>query len=128
MKSFIFIFITYSLFAQSVDVDLEKLLTYKQDKKLLHVSYNPFKRSNTTSDIKKVVSNTLTLDENPKFVLKAIFNKKAFINSMWYEKGDKIDNVIVQKITENSVFIKEGSKVNILKLEKFKKFVIVKEK
>ena len=38
--------------------------------------------------------------------LKAIVGEKAYINGRWYKKGDRIQNLIIEKITNNCVFFK----------------------
>lgn len=125
MKIIFLTLFTCSLFAQNIDEILDTLLNFQQENKPLHVNYNPFKNSQSE------VSQESTYVQNGKkvqsYLLKAILNKKAFINTSWYEKGDKIDNAIIKQITEDTVSIEEGSKVTILKLDEFKKYMTVKE-
>ena len=81
-------------------------------KHFLKINYNIF--TNNT----QFITFTPTIKEN-KINLKiyAIFNQKVNINGKWYQIGNEINGYKIINITSNSVLLKKGSKILVLKIK-----------
>ncbi|HHD81916.1 MAG TPA: hypothetical protein ENK82_09980 [Campylobacterales bacterium] len=55
------------------------------------------------------------------YLLKAVLNKKAFIDGKWYKTGDTLGEYTVGKISTHSVVLKGSSGNRVLNLESKKK-------
>ena len=62
----------------------------------------------------KVDLNTYLKKQSLVINLRAIGNNSAFINNKWYKTGDKLQNLIIYKITKKCVYFKTTN-VNISK-------------
>lgn len=123
MKFLLLLLIPILVFSQDVEQALDKLLNYKNIKSEIYVQYSPFKK-----EVINIEGITEILQQQPGIVLKAIFNNKAFINSRWYEKEDKLDGFSIVDISKNIVYMKKGNIMKNLKLENTKKYITVRKK
>jgi 2-oxoglutarate dehydrogenase complex dehydrogenase (E1) component-like enzyme len=117
-----------SLFAQSLDTTLDELANFKQESKPLYINYSPFsveaaKAFHSGDDILDSIKIT-----SSEPTLKAIFNRKAFIDDRWYSTGDKIGKYEIKKIYINSVALQDNNLIKTLHLDTSKMYLKVKEK
>ena len=66
----------------------------------------------------------LNKDNLDTFVLKAIMNKKAFINNKWVTIGEKIGNYTLVDIMDDSVYLTNGKKSKMIFFKKTNKKTI----
>lgn len=104
MKKLIYILMITFLFADNYKLfKIEKMINEMKQKevKFLPIGfYNVFPINiDRSMDIKQYIKKqNITID------LKAISANRVFINGKWYKKGDKIQNLIIDKITNNCVY------------------------
>lgn len=129
MKKFFFLFFLTLLYAYAQDTEaiLEKLAHFQTDKKLLHVKYSPFKVDALKTTI---LSSTNSVNSTPttQWILKAILNKKAFINNAWYGVGETVGEYKLKNIYDNGIVLENGKITKTLKLDVSKMYLKVKDK
>ena len=104
MRKFLIIFVGIFLFADNYK--LYKVLQMLNEMKQKEVKFLPIGFYNIFPinidkqiDIKQYIKQkNITID------LRAISGKRAFINNKWYKQGDMIQNLIIDKITDNCVY------------------------
>jgi len=114
-----------SLMASSIHMTIDELLDKEQTKELELPKYDPFKRAKPLL-VRKLSKAPVAKPRRTELV--AILNEKAFINGRWYQKDDELMQGRVYKITDESVYIKQGKKIKILRLKKEKRLLEISEK
>jgi hypothetical protein len=66
------------------------------------------------------------LPDEINYTLKAVFNRKAFIDDKWYKRGETIGGYTVGNISSKSVVLESPSGNRVLNLEKKKKLIKLK--
>jgi len=104
MKKLLLIVIGIVLFANSYKsykiIELINEIEHKKTKFLPLIDYNvfPINIDNKLKIQQYIKEQSSTID------LRAIVSKKAYINNKWYKKGDKMQNLLIDKVTNNCVF------------------------
>lgn len=104
MKKVFIIFLGVFLFANNYKLyKISQMLDEMKQKKVKFLPigfYNIFPVNiDKQIDIKQYIKQkNITID------LRAISGDSAFINNKWYKKGDMIQNLIIDKITNNCVY------------------------
>ncbi len=133
--SFLFIALTVTLNADTVDIKkIDQKLSFLSKQALqnrggdIRVSYDPFYPKNKKSDSKKH-SKKISLPAIKKYKpkLTMILNKKAFIDGKWYKENEKISDLLIYKINQDTVFLKKRNKIIKLELSKTKSMLVTKE-
>lgn len=71
----------------------------------INIIKNPF----IMTDVKKIIKDgNMTKIKTVKYVLNAIFNKKAKINDKWYKLGSEMGDFKLTKVGSESVIINNG--------------------
>jgi hypothetical protein len=68
----------------------------------------------------------LVLPAEINYALKAVFNRKAFIDDKWYKKGETIGGYTITNISSTSVVLESPSGNRVLNLEHKKKLIKLK--
>jgi len=68
----------------------------------------------------------LILPDEITYALKAIFNRKAFIDDKWYKTGETIGIYTIRNISSKSVVLESPSGNRVLKLDNKKKLIKLK--
>lgn len=105
-----------------------KSLTSKGFKEI-DIKYDPFmqtkkifvKKKNSKKEVVKSSINKVSL------TLITILNGRAFINSKWYKKGDKLNGYKIVYIGNDKVMLKKESRVKYLQIEKTKNILKVEK-
>ena len=89
------------------------------------VKYDPFYKAQKILQSKTKTSHTAAKRKKspPKLHLTAILNDKAYINGNFYKVGDTVASFEVVKISSDSVHLKKGSKITILRFERAKQHI-----
>jgi len=113
MKKLLLFLIVGILFANDYkSYKIVEMINEMSQKKVNFLSipeYNifPVNIDNKTKIQQYIQEQTASID------LRAIAEKRAFINNKWYKEGDKMQNLIISKITNNCVsFISENINKN----------------
>ena len=95
----------------------------------LEGTLNPFLLKKKEKKVVKEEKKEAQEQKSPEveYQLSAILNHAAFINKKWYKTGDKLGAYRVRYISRNEVHLKGELGEKVLKLEKKKKFIKVKE-
>ena len=105
MKKFLMLLICvvlYGNYKTNKIIEMIKEMENKDIKVLPIGFYNVFPINiDKQIDIKKYVEQQSLIIN-----LKAIAGNKAYINNRWYKKGDRIQNLIIEKVTNRCVFFK----------------------
>jgi len=113
------------LSASSINKTIDELLNDTNDYELNIPHYDPFKRAKPL--LKRKSSKKYVYKARPS-KLTAVFNKKAFINGKWYEKGDHLSEGKLVKIQNERVYIKQGNKMKVLLLKRKNKLLEITQK
>ena len=124
MRWLILLFSVELLFSAPIDKTIDELLEKGEKKELTIPSYDPFKRATPLLQKKSRKRSSKALPVE----LSAIMNKKGFLNGKWYKKGDKTPEGRVIKITDDSVYLRQGKKTKILRLHSQKRLFKIREK
>lgn len=65
----------------------------------------------------------LILPDEINYSLKAVFNRKAFIDDKWYKKGETIGGYTISNISSKSVVLESPSGNRVLNLDNKKKLI-----
>jgi len=87
---------------------LKKIEKYQYDFKKIE-KYNAFEPN--TNFLESIIINNKT---SQIIKIKAIFNKKVYINNSWYKIGDTVDGYKIIKIIDNKIVLKKNNKLLIL--------------
>jgi len=104
MKKFLLILIGYILLAKSYQsykiIELINEIEHKKTRFLPLINYNvfPINIDNKIKIQQYIKQQAAVID------LRVISNGRAYINNKWYKKGDKMQNLLIAKITNNCVF------------------------
>jgi len=104
MKKLFLIFISMCLFANEYRaykmIEMLNEIEHKKVKFLSLIDYNvfPIHIDNTVKIKQFIKAQTAVID------LRAISGNEAYINGKWHKKGDKIGNVVINKIINNCVW------------------------
>ena len=104
MKKFLLILIGYILLAKSYQsykiIELINEIEHKKTRFLPLINYNvfPINIDNKIKIQQYIKQQAAVID------LRVISNGRAYINNKWYKKGDKMQNLLIDKITNNCVF------------------------
>ena len=112
------------LYSAPIDKTIDELLEKNERSELQVPKYDPFKRATPLLQKKSRKSTSKALPVE----LSAIMNNKGFFNGRWYKKGDKTPEGRVIKITNSSVYLRQGKKTKILRLHNQKRLFKIREK
>ncbi|GAB6045832.1 hypothetical protein JCM11957_14300 [Caminibacter profundus] len=87
---------------------LKKIEKYQYDFKKIE-KYNAFEPN--TNFLESIIINNKT---SQIIKIKAIFNKKVYINNSWYKIGDTVNGYKIIKIIDNKIVLKKNNKLLIL--------------
>jgi hypothetical protein len=124
MKKIILIITIFCISILNADVSglitsIDKIKNSKQENREIKSIYNPFLNysDKKTNDVQTFVKKSVKKTNNINLKLEAIFDDMAKIDSVWYKKGDKIDTIIVQEITNDKVILNDNGKKKILSIK-----------
>ncbi len=114
----------------NIEQILKKIEAFKKTKETsakIVLRYDPFfpKRAKEKKKSKKQLFKKPVAKKS--YRLKAILNKKAFINKKWYETGDIIGSYKIDKIGNEKVLLVRGKKSIILDLSSSKRVLKIKD-
>ncbi len=115
-RIFIFLTLYFSyLLSENIDVktilkDMESLEKEKRSFSKIVINYDPF--FPTKKDKKK--RTVYKKQQKKSYKLKAILNKKAFINDRWFKLGERVGEYKIIKITSTKVVLEKGRKRKVL--------------
>jgi len=123
-----FLFLFSSVFADDLSQRLEKLIQDKKIKTVTILKYDPFFEKGKKKQFKK--HHLIIHRSRKKIALKlvAILGNRAFINGKWFSKGDKIDGYRIKKVFQDRVMLYKQDKIKVLRFEKNKNILNVKDK
>jgi len=104
MKKYFFFFMSIILYANTYKshkvIELINEIEHKRVRFFPLIDYNvfPVNIDNKVKIQQYIKEQSATID------LRAIGNKKAYINNKWYKEGDKMGNIIIEEITDNCVY------------------------
>ncbi len=93
---------------------INSISVLKNENKKIHNTYDPFKTAKPIIKSKKVVKDSYESDE---INLQTILNKRAFINSRWYNTGEKIQGYKIEYINKNSITLSKNMTKKILAIK-----------
>lgn len=112
------------LSASPINQTIDELLD-NEDKRVEIPEYDPFKRAKPL--LVRKLSKRPVYKPAPTALI-AVLNDKAYINGHWYKNGDVLFEGKLFKITDESVYLKKGNKIKILRLKKEKNILNISEK
>lgn len=83
-------------------------------------TYDPFKIAKPIIKTDNVVRTSYKSDQ---INLQTILNERAFINSRWYNTGEKIQDYKIDFISKNSVVLSKGLSKKIIKIKNTKSII-----
>lgn len=94
----------------------------------LEFTENPFLiyKPKEKPDEQAVELGDLILPDEISYSLKAVFNRKAFIDDKWYKRGETIGGYTIGHISSKSVVLESPSGNRVLNLETKKKLIKLK--
>lgn len=125
MKIISFFLITGMLYAAPIDKTIDELLDNEIKSELKIPLYDPFKRA---QPLLKKKSQPRKFSSSRATQLSAIMNSKAFFAGKWYKLGDSSPEGKLIKLTKDSVYLRQGSKTKVLRLQKKKSKFKIYEK
>jgi len=96
------------------------ILKDKNTNNKINKTYDPFK---IAKPIIKTGNALTTSYKSDQINLQTILNKRAFINSRWYNTGDKIQGYKIDFISKNSVVLSKGLSKKIIKIKHSKSII-----
>lgn len=125
MKWMIIFAFGYVLWASPIPRTIDQLLENENKTQLEVPSYDPFMRA---APLLQKKSKNVTVHKPLPIQLIAVLNEKAFINEKWYIKGDVLAEGKITEIRADSVYLKKGHTIKILKLKKAKNIFTLEQK
>ena len=105
MKKYFLLFMSIFLYAGNTYkthkiIELINEMEHRKMKFLPLIDYNvfPVNIDNKVKIQQYIKEQSATID------VRAIGNKQAYINNKWYKEGDKMQNLVILKITNNCVY------------------------
>ncbi len=123
MKLVLILVMIINLYSHDLKNKIEKLIEPPQSKTIVYVKYNPFK---TLQKGMKKVFNKKIYDKT--FYVMSILNNRVFINSHWYNVGDKVNGYKIIQIKNNSILAKKRNKIIKYKLKRQNKILKIEDK
>lgn len=115
-------------FSQDVSSMIDKLAEYKIEKRALRITYSPFAVDATKQEAQSsLLGDAVSVTFNGP-VLKAVLNKKAFVDNAWYGVGEKIGKYKIKSIYESGIVLEDGKITKTLMLDIAKKYLKVKDR
>lgn len=110
---------------------LDQAAAIQKSKTFEKAAYDPFsltkKQTELLPPILSTNQNIQKMAQKP--VLTMIFNQKAFINSKWHKKNEKIDDYLIKEVLQDRVILENKHEIIVLKLNNNdKKLYTIKEK
>ena len=93
----------------------------------IDVRYDPFIQTNKIFIKKKNLKKMIKPSLKTSLILVTILNNKAFINSKWYKKGDKLRGYKIVYVGNNKVMLKKQNKIKYLQIKKTKNILKVEK-
>jgi len=123
-----FLLLFSSVFGANLSQRLENLIQDKKIKTVTILKYDPFFEKHEKKQFKK--HDLIIRGVRKKRILRlvAVLGKRAFINGMWFSKGDKISGYKIKKVFQNRVILRKQNKIKVLRFEKNKNILNVREK
>jgi len=131
MKYFlIYLFLFTSVFGDNLPQRLEHLLKDKKIKTVTMLKYDPFftKYEKKQSYKHSFIIQKKTKTKKRKLKLVSILGNRAFIDGRWLGKGNKIHGYKIKKVLQNKVVLFKQNKIKVLRFEKSKDILNVREK
>ena len=114
-----------TLWASPIPKTIDQLLDNEDKTEIEVPQYDPFKRATPLLHKK---SKRIKVHKALPTQLVAVLNDKAFINGKWYKKGDVLSEGKIVDVRADSVYLKKGHKIKILKLKKTKSIFTLDQK
>lgn len=111
--------------ASPIHKTIDELLENEEQKSLEIPRYDPFKRTQPLLNKKQTKRPP---HKSVKTELIAIMGKRAYINGRWYSLGESLSEGKIIKIDAQSVTLKKGNTIKILRLREHKKLFEISEK
>jgi len=129
MRYFLCFLLLFSfVFGADLSQRLEHLIQDKKIKTVTTLKYNPFFEKYEKKQLQKHDLIIRRIKKERAFRLVAVLGKRAFIDGMWFGKGDKVHGYKIKKIFQNRVILYKQNKIKVLKFEKNKNILNVREK
>jgi len=125
MRWMILLVFGYTLWASPIPKTIDQLLNNEDTTELEVPQYDPFKRA--TPLLQKKSTRDKVSRPLPTQLI-AVLNEKAFINGKWYKEGDVLAEGKITEVRADSVYLKKGRTVKILKLKKIKSMFTLEQK
>ena len=122
------LFLFSSVFGLNLFQRLENLIQDKKIKTVTILKYDPFFTKYEKKQLQKHYFHVQKKKKKRALKLVSILGNRAFIDGMWFAKGDKIDGYKIKKVFPNRVVLYMQNKIKVLKFEKNKNILNVREK
>jgi len=129
MRYFLCFLLLFSfVFGANLSQRLENLMQDKKIKTITVLKYDPFFEKHEKKQLQKHGLIIHRIRKKRGLRLVAVLGKRAFIDGMWFGKGDKIDGYKIKKVFQNRVILYKQNKIKVLRFEKNKNILNVREK
>ncbi|PHR54928.1 MAG: hypothetical protein COA44_12065 [Arcobacter sp.] len=125
MKIFFLCLLVGILYAAPIDKTIDELLDNEAKAELKIPLYDPFKRA---QPLLKKKSKPRKSHFSAPAQLSAIMNDKAFFAGRWYKLGDNTPEGKLVKLRKDKIYLRQGKKTKVLKLQKKKPMFKIHEK
>lgn len=125
MKSILLLLIVGIVYAAPIEKTIDELLDNEVKADLKIPLYDPFQRA---QPLLKKKSKPRRYRKSAPRQLSAIMNSKAFFAGKWYKLGDISPEGKLVKVTKDSIYLRQGSKTKVLRLQKRKSMFKIHEK
>ncbi len=122
------LFLFSSVFGLNLSQRLENLIQDKKIKTVTILKYDPFFTKYEKKQLQKYYFHVQKKKKKRALKLVSILGNRAFIDGKWFAKGDKIDGYKIKKVFPNRVVLYRQNKIKVLKFEKNKNILNVREK
>jgi len=123
-----FLLLFSSVFGANLSQRLENLIQDKKIKTVTILKYDPFFEKHEKKQLQKHHLIIRRIRKERVLRLVAVLGKRAFINGKWFSKGDKISGYKIKKVFQNRVILYKQNKIKVLRFEKNKNILNVREK
>lgn len=129
MRYFLCFLLLFSfVFGADLSQRLEHLIQDKKIKTVTILKYDPFFEKYEKKQLQKHDSIIRRIRKERALRLVAVLGKRAFIDGMWFGKGDKIHGYKIKKVFQNRVILYKQNKIKVLRFEKNKNILNVRDK
>lgn len=108
-------------------IDYLKSETLKSFKEI-KVDYDPFAQAKKIFIKEKKIKTVVKQSLKTSLTLVTVLNDKAFINSKWYKKNDKLYGYKIVYIGNDKVMLRKQNKIKYLQIKKTKSLLKVEQR